>query len=83
VAARFHQRLAAGLVLVAAAVAKERSLDRVALAGGCFQNRILLTEVHRGLRKEGLDVLVPSQVPVNDDGIALGQAAVAAAGMAS
>jgi hydrogenase maturation protein HypF len=81
VAARFHLRLAAALVRVAASVAKERSLDRVALAGGCFQNRILLTEVHRGLRNEGLEVLVPSQVPANDGGIALGQAAVAAARM--
>jgi len=83
VSARFHQRLAAAMVEVAAKVAKERSLDRVALSGGCFQNRILLTEVHRGLRKKKLEVLVPSQVPANDGGIALGQAAVAAARMSS
>jgi hydrogenase maturation protein HypF len=79
VAARFHRRLADTLVSTAISVAKETSLHRVALGGGCFQNRILLTEVDRGLRNGGLEVLAPSQVPVNDGAIALGQVAVAAA----
>ena len=83
VAARFHKRLADVLVSTAASVARDSSLARVALGGGCFQNRILLTEVHRGLRNEGLEILVPSQVPANDGAIALGQAAVAAARMSS
>ncbi|MGW5532045.1 Kae1-like domain-containing protein, partial [Streptomyces xanthochromogenes] len=54
----------------------------VCLAGGCFVNRRLLTEVRRRLRAQGLRVLVPSAVPVGDGGISYGQAAIAAARLA-
>ena len=83
VAARFHKRLAAALASTSASVAEESALRSVALGGGCFQNRILLTEVHRRLREAGLAVLLPGEVPVNDGGISLGQAAVAAARLSS
>ena len=78
VAARFHRRLAEVLVSSAASIARSASLRRVALGGGCFQNRILLSKVADGLRARGLEVLLPGEVPVNDGGLALGQAAVAA-----
>jgi hydrogenase maturation protein HypF len=78
VAARFHARLAAVLAASAAEVARERGLRQIALGGGCFQNRILLTRVVEELSLEGFEVLVPLEVPANDGGIALGQAAVAA-----
>ncbi len=44
-----------------------------------FQNRRLLESVSAGLAGAGLRVLVPQRLPVNDGGIAYGQAAVAAA----
>ncbi|MGW6268425.1 MULTISPECIES: carbamoyltransferase HypF [unclassified Streptomyces] len=78
-AAAFHQTL--GLVtaeLVAHAVA-DGAPRTVCLAGGCFVNRRLLTEVGRRLRARGLRVLVARKVPVGDGGISYGQAAVAAA----
>ena len=49
------------------------------LSGGVFQNRRLLESVSTGLHAAGLRVLVPRRLPVNDGGIAYGQAAVAAA----
>jgi hydrogenase maturation protein HypF len=53
----------------------------VVLSGGVFQNRRLLEAVAAGLERAGLRALVPERLPVNDGGIAYGQAAVAAATM--
>ncbi len=78
-AARFHNALAAAIVEVARRV----GCPRVALTGGCFQNRLLTERTAAALRREGFDVLLHREVPPNDGGICLGQAAVAAARIAS
>jgi len=77
IAARFHNALAAAIV----AVAERVDAPRIALSGGCFQNRILLQRSVDGLRARGLEVLLHRQVPANDGGICLGQVAVAAAAL--
>ena len=51
----------------------------MALSGGVFQNLLLLDRTAAQLERAGFRVLVHSQVPPNDGGISLGQAAVAAA----
>ena len=61
------------------ALRDETGLGAVALSGGCFANVILTEEVTAGLGAEGFEVLRHRQVPCNDGGISLGQAAVAAA----
>ena len=53
--------------------------DTVALSGGCFQNHILFAEVVRRLEQAGFTVLTHAEVPTNDGGLALGQAAIGAA----
>ena len=53
--------------------------DTIALSGGCFQNKLLLEEVVRLLESDGLKCLLQRKVPNNDGGLALGQAAIAAA----
>ena len=78
-AARFHATLAEA----ALAVALRFRVARVALTGGCFQNRRLTAEVARRLRDAGREVLIHRQVPANDGGIALGQVAVARARLAA
>jgi hydrogenase maturation protein HypF len=52
---------------------------RVALTGGCFQNRMLVERSADGLGQAGFEVLLHRVVPPNDGGISLGQIAVASA----
>jgi hydrogenase maturation protein HypF len=73
ISAKFHNGLAEGVV----AVAKETALARVALSGGCFQNRYLTERTVRRLRAEGFQPYWHQRVPPNDGGIALGQVVAA------
>jgi len=76
-AARFHGALVESIVAVAERIGERR----VALTGGCFQNRLLSERAIGRLERAGFDVLVHRRVPANDGGISLGQVAVAAAGL--
>jgi hydrogenase maturation protein HypF len=75
--ARFHNALASGIVAAARAAGEHR----VALTGGCFQNRFLAERAAEALRRAGFSVLLHREVPPNDAGISLGQVMVAAARM--
>ena len=79
IAARFHNGVAQVIVATCLLLRERRGLDVVALSGGVFQNLLLLDRTVAGLERTGFRVLVHSQVPPNDGGISLGQAAVAAA----
>ena len=75
ISARFHNGLVEAMVNVALQVGQEK----VALSGGCFQNRLLTERAVERLRQAGFKVLLHRHVPPNDGGISLGQLAVAAA----
>lgn len=75
ISARFHN----ALVELILAVAEQVAQPRVALSGGCFQNRLLTERAAQRLNRAGFEVLLHRQVPPNDGGISLGQIAVAAA----
>ena len=81
IAARFHQGLVHAVAETAVALCHESGLDTVALGGGVFQNRLLLEGVIEVLRRANVRVLSPEKVPANDGGLALGQAAIAAASL--
>jgi hydrogenase maturation protein HypF len=78
IAAAFHRALAEAI----ARVARRAGIRQVALTGGCFQNRFLLECSVEALRTAGLEPFWHRQVPPNDGGISIGQAAWAAATMA-
>jgi hydrogenase maturation protein HypF len=82
-AARFHKGLARVIAKMVDKIARsddpERPLRHVALSGGVFQNQVLFERVADQLRAAGYTVLAHRRVPCNDGGLALGQAAVAAA----
>ncbi len=73
--ARFHNALVDGI----AAVARLAGAPRVALSGGCFQNRLLFGRASARLAADGFQLFAHRLVPPNDGGIALGQVLVAAA----
>ncbi len=79
IAARFHNAVARVTVDACARLADAHGCELVALSGGVFQNRRLLEAVSSALSARGLRVLVPERLPINDGGIAYGQAVVAAA----
>jgi len=57
--------------------------ERVALSGGCFQNRYLTERMVSRLRAAGLRPYWHQRVPPNDGGIALGQIVAAKRAMLS
>ena len=73
----FHRRLADQIIEACREIRKRNGVSAAALSGGCFQNRLLLDMVKKGLEREGFTVLIHHLVPANDGGIALGQAVAA------
>jgi hydrogenase maturation protein HypF len=69
IAARFHNTLAEMIL----AVARHLDTSKVALSGGCFQNRYLTERVIEQLLTAGIQPYWQQRVPPNDGGIALGQ----------
>ncbi|HJV66928.1 MAG TPA: carbamoyltransferase HypF [Geomonas sp.] len=78
-AAAFHLALADAVVEVCSRLRSESGLERVALSGGVFQNRLFTETVADKLEVAGFEVFCHRLVPPNDGGLALGQAMVAAA----
>ncbi|MBL7214668.1 MAG: carbamoyltransferase HypF [Phycisphaerae bacterium] len=78
IAARFHNSVCEGLLKLAKKARQVKGLSDVALSGGVFCNRYLANRLIRRLQGEQFRVLWKKSVPVNDGGISLGQAAIAA-----
>jgi hydrogenase maturation protein HypF len=74
IAAKFQNALTEGVVTVA----QRTGHARVALGGGCFQNKRLLELTVARLTSEGFQPYWPQRVPPNDGGISLGQVVAAA-----
>jgi hydrogenase maturation protein HypF len=87
IAARFHKGLAKIIVQMIEKLSQyetgEDETKTVALSGGVWQNKILLVEVIHRLREKEFEVLTHRNVPTNDGGLSLGQAAIAAARLLS
>jgi hydrogenase maturation protein HypF len=79
VSGRFHATIASMVAEMCERIRSKMGLNTVALSGGCFQNRILFRYTSNRLEGRGFEVLMHSQVPCNDGGLSLGQAAIAAA----
>ncbi len=77
IASRFHCTLVTAITAVCHRMRDDLGLTRVCLSGGCFQNIRLLRGCVEQLRAKGFAVFYQRQIPANDGGISLGQAAIA------
>lgn len=82
VSAALHRWVVDVTVAACHQIREQTGLSTVALSGGVFQNRLLVELLLPDLEQSGFDVLRHRQVPPNDGGIALGQAAVGRAMLA-
>jgi len=72
-AAGFHATLAASILAVARHERQATGIERVALAGGVFQNARLSELADRKLTAAGFEVFVNERLPGNDGGLSYGQ----------
>jgi len=72
----FHHTVAHMVVRMCQTLARNTGINKVALSGGVFQNRLLLRLTSDYLEKTGLKVITHREVPANDGGISLGQAVI-------
>ena len=79
IAAAFHAALVRAVADLAVRLCREQGLGTVVLAGGVFQNALLLEGVTGRLSQHGLEVVSPRCLPAGDGAISLGQVAVACA----
>jgi hydrogenase maturation protein HypF len=77
IAARFHNGLADTALDICLLLRSREGISDVALSGGVWQNMTLLSATRKRLEAAGFTVYTHRQVPANDGGIALGQAAIA------
>jgi len=73
ISAKFHNMMCEVIV----AVARRSGERKVALSGGCFQNRYLTEHAIDRLRAENFQPYWHQRIPPNDGGISLGQIAAA------
>jgi len=76
ISTKFHNTVARMMLDVTLLIREETKIDKVALSGGCFQNRRLLNRLVRLLREKDFKVYTHNQVPCNDGGLSLGQAII-------
>jgi hydrogenase maturation protein HypF len=71
---RFHMTVCRMIIDMCIKLREESGLNIIALSGGVFQNRILLSNTVTALVKAGFAVYTNRTVPPGDGGISLGQA---------
>jgi hydrogenase maturation protein HypF len=74
IARRFHLWLVASLGEILNGVRQQTGITDVVLSGGCMQNKLLFETLAERLRAAGFSLHAGALAPMNDGGIALGQA---------
>ena len=77
ISGKFHHTIACIILDLCRLLRAETGINKVALSGGVFQNRLLLGLSLDLLEGDGFTVYSHSRVPTNDGGISLGQAVLA------
>ena len=78
ISAKFHNTLVNMWINIIKEYSLKEGIQVVLLTGGVMQNKIVASNLLRGLENAGLTPMLPSMVPCNDGGIAIGQVAYGA-----
>jgi len=78
IAAKIHNTLAHLILEKSKQLLKETNTTKVVISGGCFQNKRLTEQLQKLFVQENIPLYIPSRIPCNDSGIAVGQIAIAA-----
>jgi hydrogenase maturation protein HypF len=74
IATRFHNTVVNSILRMTTDLSTDRAIREVALSGGAFQNRFLLSKTSGALAASGIRVYTNREMPPNDACISLGQA---------
>jgi hydrogenase maturation protein HypF len=74
----FHGTLIAAMLQWTEDAVAKSGIQKIALGGGCFFNKVLRQGLVEGLAAKGLTVFLPQAVSPGDPGVSLGQAWIAA-----
>ena len=77
ISGKFHNGIADVVAKVSKIMRQEFNINEVVLSGGVWQNKLLLKRTLSLLDHLEFSVYLHRQVPTNDGGLALGQAAIA------
>jgi hydrogenase maturation protein HypF len=77
ISATFHRTMAEIIVATCKKTRESDAVNTVALSGGTFQNKLLLTQTIKVLEENQFMVHSHQRVPTNDGGLSLGQAILA------
>jgi hydrogenase maturation protein HypF len=78
IARAFHRGIALGVREALTQLRLLHNTDIIVLSGGVFQNEMLLSDLRTLLERDSFAIWTNHEVPANDGGISLGQAALAA-----
>ena len=74
VSGKIHETICRIILKQASFFCKKFTVNQIALSGGVFQNKYILSRTIKLLEKENFKVFYNKLVPINDGGISLGQA---------
>ena len=78
ISARFHNTIIEVSTEICLKIRNEKSLNKVVMSGGSFQNKYLSIKLENKLLDLGFEVYFHKNTPANDGGLALGQLAIGA-----
>jgi hydrogenase maturation protein HypF len=73
IAGRFQNTIIEVILTMADEIRKDTGINDIVLSGGTFQNQYISERVEKMLILRKFNTYIPSSIPANDGGIALGQ----------
>lgn len=77
ISAKFHNSIVFLINELCLQLLEKYNINKVILSGGVFQNKIILENSFKLLEHNGFDVYTNNILPINDNGISLGQIGIA------